>query len=63
MKRRRIHDGIIGAVITVGPLLGFTVHPAFHLLAVAFGLTMLQSAFTGFCPLYFTLEKIGVSDS
>lgn len=60
MTKRRIHDGIIGLVITIGALLGYSVNQAWHLVPIAFGLTLFQSAFSGFCPLYFTLDKLGI---
>ena len=57
-RKRRIHDGIVGALITLGVLLGFYLHPAWLLLPGILGVTLVQSAFTGFCPVYYTLDKI-----
>ena len=58
MNKRRIHDGVVGAVITLGVVLGHYVDPLWLLVPGVLGLTLLQSAFTGFCPLYYTLDKI-----
>ncbi|MCH9699250.1 MAG: DUF2892 domain-containing protein [Gammaproteobacteria bacterium] len=58
MSQRSLHDGIVGAVITVGILLGYYVSPAWLLLPGIIGVTLIQSAFTGFCPVYYTLEKL-----
>ena len=58
MKKRRIHDGIAGLLIILGVLLGYYVDPAWLLLPGILGLVLVQSAFTGFCPVYFTLDKI-----
>lgn len=55
--KRRIHDGIVGAVITLGITLGYSLHPAWLFLPGAIGVTLIQSAFTGFCPVHFLLEK------
>lgn len=55
--KRRIHDGIVGAVITLGIALGYALHPAWLFLPGAIGITLIQSAFTGFCPVYFLLDK------
>lgn len=63
MKRqRRIHDGIAGAVITLGVLLGYYANPLWLLVPGVLGITLLQSAFTGFCPVYYTLERIRVQE-
>jgi hypothetical protein len=56
-RNRRIHDGIAGAVISVGVALGYFVNPLWLLVPGGLGITLLQSAFTGFCPVYFTLDK------
>ena len=56
-KKRRIHDGIAGAVLTIGTWLGYTIDPAWLLIPGILGLTLLQSAFTGFCPFYYILDK------
>ncbi len=56
--KRRIHDGIAGAIITVGVVLGYITNPLWFLVPGLLGLTLLQSAFTGFCPVYYTLDKI-----
>ena len=61
--KRRIHDGIAGALIAGGVALGYWVSPAWLLLPGILGLTLAQSAFTGFCPVYYTLDKLNVRES
>lgn len=48
-----------GSVVTVSLALGYFVSPWWLLLALFVGLNMLQSAFTGFCPLAIILRKAG----
>ena len=55
--KRRLHDGIVGVVMTAGVGLGYWVDPLWLLVPGVLGVTLLQSAFTGFCPVYFLLEK------
>jgi len=55
--KRRIHDGIAGAVMTAGVGLGYWFDPLWLLVPGVLGVTLLQSAFTGFCPVYFLLER------
>ena len=54
----RLHDGIVGSLILAGTLLGQFVHPYWYWIAGVVGALMVQSAFTGFCPVYFTLSKL-----
>lgn len=61
-KKRRIHDGIAGALISIGVVLGYIIDPLWLILPGVLGLTLLQSAFTGFCPVYFTLDKLHVEE-
>jgi len=61
-RRRRIHDGIVGAVITAGVALGYWVAPAWLLVPGIVGVLMVQSLFTGFCPVYYTLDRLGLSE-
>ncbi len=56
-RRRRIHDGIAGAVVTVGVGLGYFVSPLWLVVPGLLGVTLLQSGFTGFCPVYYVLDK------
>ena len=58
MNKRRIHDGIAGALITLGVALGFYLNPIWLLLPGLLGVTLLQSAFTGFCPVYYALDRL-----
>jgi hypothetical protein len=55
-KKRRIHDGMAGALITLGVALGYYVSPLWLLLPGVLGVTLFQSGFTGFCPVYFLLD-------
>lgn len=58
MKRKRqLHDGITGALIAAGVALGYYVNPIWLLLQEILGVTLLQSGFTGFCPVYFILDR------
>ena len=61
-RKRRIHDGIVGAIIALGVALGYWVAVQWLLLPGLIGLAMVQSAFTGFCPVYYALDKLGVSE-
>jgi hypothetical protein len=52
-----MHDGLVGVLVTLGVVLGFYLNPLWLLLPGIIGIALLQSAFTGFCPVYFTLDK------
>jgi hypothetical protein len=56
-QKRRIHDGIVGAVVTAGVALGYYVDPMWLLVPGVLGVTLIQSGLTGFCPLYFVLNQ------
>ncbi len=58
MNKRKVHDGIVGIVIFLFVGLGHYVDPLWLLVPAVLGLTLVQSAFSGFCPLYYTLDKI-----
>ena len=61
-KKRRIHDGIVGLIITAGIALGVYVSPLWLWLPGIIGVTLIQSAFTGFCPVYWTLDMMDKTD-
>ena len=56
----RIVLAFAGTIVLVGLLLGVLVNLWWLLLAAFVGLNLLQSAFTGFCPLARILRSIGV---
>lgn len=62
-RTRQIHDGIVGAIITAGIGLGMFVDPVWLWVPGIVGLLMVQSAVTGFCPVYFLLHKLGMSET
>lgn len=49
-----------GSMILLSVLLAHLVSPWWLLLTAFVGLNLLQSAFTGFCPLALILKKVGV---
>lgn len=61
--KRRVHDGIVGVLITLGVALGYWVAPVWLLLPGVVGVLLIQSGFTGFCPVYFTLDLLGVGET
>ena len=55
--KRKIHDGIVGALITVCVWLGYSSDPVWLWIPGILGVTLLQSGVTGFCPLYLILDR------
>lgn len=66
-QKRRVHDAIVGIVVTAGVALGHYVSAHWLLLPAVIGLTLIQSGITGFCPVYFALDRLlpseGAADS
>jgi hypothetical protein len=66
-QKRRIHDAIVGLLVTAGVALGHYVSAHWLLLPAVIGVTLIQSGFTGFCPVYFALDRLlpseGISGS
>lgn len=59
MKNKiKIHDGIVGTLILLSVVLGIKVNAAWIYLAGAISILMIISAFTGFCPVYFMINKL-----
>lgn len=59
----RIIFAVAGTLILLGLVLGLVVNPWFFALVGFVGINMLQSAFTGFCPLAVILRKAGLPGS
>jgi len=57
-QKRRIHDAIVGVVVTAGVALGHYVSAGWLLLPAVIGVTLIQSGITGFCPVYFALDRL-----
>jgi hypothetical protein len=51
---------IAGAFVMASVLLGMYVHPGFLWFTAFVGLNLLQSSFTGWCPMMSILRKAGV---
>ncbi len=66
-QKRRIHDAVVGIVVTAGVALGHYVSAHWLILPAVIGVTLIQSGITGFCPVYFLLDRLlpseGASDS
>ncbi len=60
MKMEQIIRAVAGSFILISLLLSW-LHSGWWLLFTTFvGINLLQSAFTGFCPLENILEKLGI---
>ena len=55
--------GIAGTFVLASLALGWLVHPGFFLFTAFVGINLLQSAFTGTCPMKWLLRKLGVGSS
>jgi hypothetical protein len=59
----RIVFAVAGSLVLLGLALGLTVSSWFFVIDGFVGVNMLQSAFTGFCPLAMILRKAGMPES
>jgi len=60
MSIDRVVLAFAGVMILASVLLGLLVSPYWFGLTAFVGLNLLQSAFTGFCPLAVVLRRLGV---
>ena len=61
MSMERIIRATAGTFVLGSVALGYWVHPGFFLFSAFVGANLLQSSFTGFCPLEKLLRKAGVA--
>jgi len=54
---------IAGFFVVLSVVLGFYVSPYFYLFTVFVGLNLIQSAFSGWCPMMTILRRVGVPDT
>lgn len=60
MKLENAIRAIAGSFVLVSLGLGYLHSPYWHLFTAFVGVNLLQSAFTGFCPLEAVLRRLGV---
>lgn len=60
MSIERVVMAFAGGMVLLGLALGWIVSPWWLLLAAFVGANLLQSAFTGFCPLARILARMGL---
>jgi hypothetical protein len=53
---------IAGAFVFLAIVLGATVHPYWNYFAAFVAANLIQSAFTGWCPMMALLRKLGVQE-
>ena len=53
---------IAGSLTLASVALGWWVHPGFFVFTAFIGLNLLQSAFSGWCPMMSLLRKAGIPD-
>jgi len=53
---------IAGAFVLASVALGWFVHPYFYFFTAFVGLNLLQSAFSGWCPMMWILRRAGVKE-
>jgi len=52
--------GIAGTMVLLSLVLGWAVHPGWYLLTAFVGANLLQSSFTGWCPMMVLLRRAGL---
>lgn len=54
---------IAGTFVVLSLGLGYLVHPGWYLFTAFVGFNLIQSAFTGWCPMMWILRKAGLGVS
>ncbi len=63
MSRERWIRAVAGSLVLISIGLGWSMSPIWLLLGAFVGANLLQSAFTGFCPLERVLEHAGIGSN
>lgn len=63
MSMERMIRAFAGTFVLASLALGYWIHPAFFLFTAFVGANLLQSAFTGLCPLESILRWAGVAEN
>lgn len=66
MRRMTVEDGVRGVAgmfVLISVALGYWVSPWWFLFTAFVGVNLLQSAFTGTCPMFAFLKKLGLPES
>lgn len=62
MKLNDYLRAIAGFFVLLSLALGYWVHPGFYLFTAFVGLNLLQSAFSGWCPMMAILRRLQVQE-
>jgi hypothetical protein len=62
MKLEAALRGIAGTFVFASVALGHWVHPGFYLFAAFVGINLVQSAFSGWCPMISLLRALRVRE-
>ena len=62
MKINDYLRAIAGFLIMLSVALGHFVHPGFYLFTAFTGLNLIQSAFSGWCPMIAILRRAGIRE-
>ncbi|QQR75675.1 MAG: DUF2892 domain-containing protein [Holophagales bacterium] len=62
MKINDALRAIAGSLVLASVALGHWVHPGWYLFTAFVGANLLQSAFTGWCPMITILKKLGLPE-
>lgn len=57
-SKTKIHDGIVGIIYLASILLAVYISQRWLYLAGAVAVLQIMSMFTGFCPVYYVLDKV-----
>ncbi len=57
-SKTKVHDGIVGLIYLCSALLAMYVSMQWLYLAIVVAVLQIQSMATGFCPVYFILDRV-----
>lgn len=62
MKLNELLRLIAGSFVLLAIVLGVLVHPSWNYFAAFVAINLIQSAFTGWCPMMAMLRRLGVQE-
>lgn len=63
MKLNEWLRSIAGVFVLIAVVLGATVHPSFNYFAAFVAVNLIQSSFSGWCPMMALLRRLGVQEN